>query len=144
MGQRHRESQSFTVRTTAGEAFRPHPDFALAAFAQKIYKARRERDQRSPVLGLFQDPAWDILLDLFISYTQNTSISIMSAGLAANVPASTALRWIWTLEEAHLVVRKLDASDKRRSFVSLAPDGISYMREILAKISEQFRDARCC
>jgi DNA-binding MarR family transcriptional regulator len=88
------------------------------------------------VPGLFGEPAWDILRDLFISYAEHRKISIMSAGLAGHASTTTALRWVWALEDAHLVNRKLDQSDKRRSFVSLAPGGLRFMREVLTNISD--------
>ncbi len=62
----------------------------------------------------------------------------MTAGLAGQVPASTALRWIWVLEEAKLVERKLDQTDKRRSFISLSSIGLASMREVLADMCVRF------
>jgi len=116
-----------------------HTDLALGALARKIYKSRREREKRSPVPGLFKDPAWDILLDLFISYTENTQISVSSAGLAANTPTTTSLRWILSLQNAKLIDRIGDHFDKRREFVFLTPEGIRYMREIISYIDEQLK-----
>ncbi|WP_428334189.1 winged helix DNA-binding protein [Novosphingobium sp.] len=137
MVKRDKDADLFIIHAIRDQDEGPNSDFALSACARKIYASRRERDKRSPLPGLFGEPAWDILLDLFISYAEHKKISIMSAGLAAHASTTTALRWVWALEDAHLVERKLDRSDKRRSYVSLAPEGLNYMRETLAKIRDQ-------
>lgn len=114
-------------------------DIALASLAEKIYQSRRDRDKRSPVSGLFQDPAWDILLDLFVAQARGKHISITSAATAGLVPPTTALRWVWALEEAKLVTRVSDGADKRRSFVVLTTSGNAYMRDVLGAISDRMR-----
>ena len=43
--------------------------------------------------GLFADPAWDIMLDLFAARIEGKDITVSSAGIAACVPPTTALRW---------------------------------------------------
>ncbi len=111
------------------------PDTALAAFARKVYLARRDREKASLSPELFNDPAWDILLDLFIAHAQDKFISVSDAGLAGQVPATTALRWVWSLEKTGLVERMADKNDKRRSFVMLTSSGLSYMRKVLATMS---------
>lgn len=82
---------------------------------------RRKRDE---ILGggWFEDPAWDILLDLLASQHEGRSVGISSACIAAAVPPTTALRWITSLEDARAVVRVRDARDRRRSFLVLAPE----------------------
>ncbi|MBB3861431.1 DNA-binding MarR family transcriptional regulator [Novosphingobium hassiacum] len=115
------------------------PDTALAIFARKVYIARRDRERASHSPELFNDPAWDILLDLFIAHAQDKFISVSDAGLAGQVPATTALRWVWSLEKTGLVERRADKSDKRRSFVMLTASGLSYMRKVLATMSVRMK-----
>lgn len=98
---------------------------------------RRDRESKSPVPGLFQDPAWDILLDLYMAHAEGKCISVKSAGLACPVPATTALRWLWALENAKLVERMPDKHDKRRSFVTLSTKGQQYMNDVLGPFSDQ-------
>ncbi|MFX7938349.1 winged helix DNA-binding protein, partial [Acinetobacter baumannii] len=74
---------------------------------------------------LFFDPCWDILLDLYIAHRKNRQISISSACMAANVPTSTALRWITTLERRGLVLSEKDAKDSRRRLVRLTLTAIA-------------------
>ena len=100
--------------------------------AEKIYNLRRKRD-RTFKQGLFSDPAWDILLDLYISERHKKEIYVTSACLAAGVPASTGLRWITVLIQNGYVERREDQADARRSLLSLTPLG----RELLDSLFEQ-------
>ena len=79
--------------------------------------------------SLFSDPAWDILLDLFAADAEGRRVAISTAGLAANVPLTTAIRWINALQEEGLVRRDNDPLDARRCFLSLTELGLQSMRE---------------
>lgn len=104
----------------------------LPTLARMMYKARRARDDIAPEKDLFQDPAWDILLDLYIAHSEDKYISVTSASLAAGVPLTTALRWVWHLEQLHLISRQIDPSDRRRSFVSLTSAGLDMVEKALS------------
>jgi DNA-binding MarR family transcriptional regulator len=95
------------------------PDRKLIAEAW-IY-ARRQRD-RAFADAIFSDPAWDILLDLYLSHCNHRRVSVTSACIAANVPATTALRWVAVLERKGLIVRATDPRDSRRKLLSLTDD----------------------
>ena len=95
--------------------------------AKKTYALRRKRDKIFNDIDIFGEPAWDILLDLFIASETGTAISVTSACIASNVPATTALRWITELERNDLIKRDVDERDARRTFVSLTPKGIDLM-----------------
>ena len=99
--------------------------------AEKIYNLRRKRDKIFKT-GLFSDPAWDILLDLYISERSNKEIYVTSACLAAGVPASTGLRWITILIQNGYVERRGDAADARRSLVSLTSLGRDLLDTLFA------------
>lgn len=92
---------------------------ALALAARRYLKLRRDRERLFDP-ALFADPAWDLLLDLFVADIEERKVSITSACIAAAVPASTALRWIERLEETGLIRRLPDLEDRRRGFVSLS------------------------
>lgn len=78
--------------------------------------------------GLFSDPAWEILLELYAMHLEQQRVSISSVYLASSVPASTALRWIAKLEHDGLVLRTDDPLDARRSWIALTSDGVERMR----------------
>lgn len=91
-----------------------------------ILKARRRRGRFfSP--DLFADPAWDILLELYAAKLGQRKVSVSSLCVGAAVPATTALRWIGTLEKNGLLVRTADRCDARRFFVSLSERAASSM-----------------
>ncbi len=94
---------------------------ASAKKAEKLYKFRRLRDVEFLESGLFGEPTWDMLLDLFIQHQKRRNISVTSACLAAQVPATTALRYVQILIDQGLIFRQIDPVDGRRSFLSLTP-----------------------
>lgn len=98
--------------------------------AQSIYRARQARGSFFGANGdVFADPAWDILLDLFAARELGRRVSISSACIAANVPPTTALRWLGTLEERDLIERKADEQDRRRSYVQLTDQTYAALRD---------------
>lgn len=88
------------------------------ARARKHLEARRARARFLPV-DLFGEPAWDLLLDLFVAGEEGKGVSITSACIASGAPSTTALRWIGVLEERGLIVKVPDPEDGRRIYVSL-------------------------
>ncbi|MCY1669458.1 hypothetical protein OVA07_00270 [Novosphingobium sp. SL115] len=81
------------------------------------------RKRRAQLLGIdhdiFSDPAWDILLELFEADLGGQKINASVVGLDANIPQSTALRWLNMLEKVGLVRRRKDEFDKRRQWIGL-------------------------
>lgn len=105
--------------------------------ADMVYKLRRKREKIfSP--GLFSDPAWDILLDLYAAEGTQKGISITSSCLAAGVPASTGLRWITILIQNGYVERREDPADARRSLVNLTTKA----RDALEALFDEFDVSR--
>ena len=90
--------------------------------AHKIARRRLLRRQLVGADGLFGEPAWDILVDLFIHEGQGKSVSTGSACIASGLPRSSALRLLQKLCDAGLVVREADRDDGRRTYIRLAPD----------------------
>ncbi len=85
---------------------------------RRAIRARRMREQFFGG-GLFEDPAWDILLDLFAADLEGKRVSVSSLCIAAAVPPTTALRWIGRMSEEKLLVREPDPADRRRAFMRL-------------------------
>ncbi|WP_126172872.1 winged helix DNA-binding protein [Altericroceibacterium xinjiangense] len=104
---------------------------SLENIARQMYHQRRRRREFFDS-KLFGEPAWDLLLDLYIAVSQGKRVSVTSACIAADVPSTTALRWIGLLEKEGLVVRENDEADARRVFIRLTPDGHTRMNQFLA------------
>jgi hypothetical protein len=90
--------------------------------ARLHYKARRARTTLFGAPDLFGEPAWDILVDLFIAAEEGKRISVSSLCIASAAPMTTALRWISILEARELVLRTSDPVDARRFYISLTSD----------------------
>jgi DNA-binding MarR family transcriptional regulator len=102
----------------------------------------RARQARDMALGddLFFDPAWSILLELYVHYRQRTSASVTSLCAAARVPSSTGLRWVALLERRGLVSREADPFDRRKIYAQLTPVAVKQIDDSLdaaAQASDQ-------
>lgn len=86
--------------------------------AAELYDARQKRQKFFPE-WMFGEPAWDMLIDLFMAEKKNQLVSVTSACLASNVPPTTALRSLRQLEAEGFVIREPDPEDSRRSNVYL-------------------------
>ncbi len=107
----------------------------ITDLARRFYRSRRMRSRIFGDEQLFGEPAWDLLLDLFVAQAEGKHLSVTAACIGAAVPTSTALRWLLILEERGLVRRENDPADARRVFLELTGDGfgkvIAYFRELL-------------
>jgi predicted transcriptional regulator len=104
----------------------------LSDTARSIYSIRRKRSKILEDPSFSDGPAWDILLDLFIHMADNKPVSVTSASIGANCPATTALRWLNALEDQEMIIRINDENDNRRTFIELSTRG----RDIMAKALE--------
>ena len=98
-----------------------------------VIRARRLRARFFPE-HLFADPAWDMLLDLLQAEIAQLRVPVSSLCIAAAVPATTALRWLKTLVQQGLFVRRADPHDGRRVFVELAPEASAALRRYFAEV----------
>ncbi len=94
---------------------------------------RRKRREAALGFDLFGEPAWDILLDLFIQHVDRQKTSSTSAAIAARVPPTTALRYLNSLVRKGLVVRHASDHDLRVQYVALSELGY---REMLAVLTD--------
>ena len=100
-----------------------------------VIRARRLRG-RYFAEDLFADPAWDMLLDLLQAELAQLRVPVSSLCIAAAVPATTALRWLKSMTEQGLFVRRADPHDARRVFVELAPQTSASMRRYFADVGK--------
>jgi len=102
--------------------------------ARQLYQLRRRRIASFGDTELFGEPAWDILLDLYIAHASGNPVSVTSACIGAAVPATTALRHLGQLHDEGLIVRENDPRDQRRTHVRLSELGIERMEAYFAEI----------
>lgn len=106
-----------------------------AMLVRRMISLRRLREKIFPK-GLFADPAWDMLLDLYGAHIAQHRVPVSSLCVAAEVPATTALRWIGKLDRSGLIRRERDPHDARRVFISLQPEAVDLMRDYFSRVAE--------
>ncbi len=102
---------------------------------RSVIRARRLRT-RYFTEELFADPAWDMLLDLLQAELAQHRVPVSSLCIAAAVPATTALRWIKSMTDSGLFVRRADPHDGRRVFVELSPQASAALRAYFAELGK--------
>jgi hypothetical protein len=123
---------SLEGRLAALRACGNEPLMTAATEARRLYRQRRRRDRYFPA-NLFAEPAWDILLDLYVAQAEGRATTTSSACIGAAVPQTTGLRWLTRLEDEGLVRRSTSAGDERMRLVTLTDDGFQRMTELLRK-----------
>lgn len=114
-------------RTTFESGPTDAPIAITAIEVRQAIRARRLRD-RFFGEGLFEDPAWDMILDLFAAHLERSEVSVSSLCIAAAVAPTTALRWIGRMTDAGLFERHPDPFDRRRALMTLSPRTIEGLR----------------
>lgn len=110
------------------------PDRAnLERRVREILKWRRTREA-SFGGELFADPAWDMLLVLYIAELSFRRVSVGALCSGAVVPATTALRWITALENKGLILRRKDPLDQRRVYISLTNNTASMLTQFFRRM----------
>lgn len=115
------------LRPAGGRVSPPRPlrepanvSAASIATARRMIRERLRR-QNFFDAGLFADPAWDMMLDLFVAEAEGRDTPVMNLCLSSQVPETTTLRWVKTLEHAGVFIREKDEHDQRRVLVRLSP-----------------------
>lgn len=94
----------------------------LVRTAQSILLGRRRRYEEFNS-ALFGEPAWDMLLELYVRETSGASSTAEQLQTASAVPSSTAARWLNHLEHDGLVARRDHPLDRGTIFVELTEQG---------------------
>ena len=123
----------FADRRICYDAGPASDDIVDARDIRRTIQARRLRDQFFGA-ALFEEPAWDMLLDLYAAELEGTRVSVSSLCIAAAVAPTTALRWIAKLTERGLMVRDRDPIDRRRAFITLSSEASAAMQAYLIAV----------
>ena len=108
---------------SAGDPAGGAPDRqSLIAKARILLGARRARE-RYFHRDLFGEPAWEILLALYIVEQSGARFTTSKLAEWIEAPLSTVVRWIRALEEKSLVGRVDHPNDKRIVFIRLLKKG---------------------
>ena len=104
----------------------------LAARAAAVLKARRFRNG---LLGraLFGEPAWDMLLSLYVAASSGSKVSVSGLADWSECPHTTGLRWLQVLEAERLAKRTPHPADKRISLVELTSEGLAALDQFFSQ-----------
>lgn len=107
-------------------ARRSHTKLDLQKHIKKMINDRRRRERYFPP-DMFADPAWDMLLDLYLNRLNGNVVSVSSLCIASAIPATTALRWIKSMTDNGYFERSADPDDGRRIYVHLSAMALEKM-----------------
>ena len=98
--------------------------------AKQLLAQRQARFDHFPA-ELFHEPAWDMLLALFVAHEERRTMNVKTLVGSAHAPVTTSQRWIEHLHKLRLIDRVIDPTDRRRVEISLSYDGEQAMRGYL-------------
>lgn len=101
--------------------------------ARRLFRLRRMRDQ---AFGpeLFGEPAWDLLLDLYVAASEPRPVSIVATSIAAS---TDDVRWLDLLEEHGLVDLVHAGSEMSQAIVTLSQTAFDQMTRLLEEHRER-------
>lgn len=107
-------------------------DIDLVQLADAVLKDRRRRAELfNP--SMFGEPAWELLLTLFVMDQHGPRLTIGRLAQLAETKMTTALRWLDYLDDQGFVRRDEHPGDARTSFVSLTDKARSTLRLYLSE-----------
>lgn len=97
-----------------------------------LVRRRRRKDEFDP--GMFGEPGWDMLLDLYVRETSGSSSSVEQLEAGSGATSSTAARWFQYLESDGLVTRHRQPANGGTVFVELTDRGRQALDRYLTAI----------
>lgn len=91
--------------------------------AKRMFDLRQRRVRFFP-RSLFSEPAWDVLLVLYLHHGVSR-LCIKDVAQLVDTPATTLLRWLKTLEDEKLISVRKHPCDRRVSLLDLTDLGLS-------------------
>ena len=128
-GQDVEDARRLLSLLASGEAAAPSPQKTYVERAREILLRRKRREQIFGK-GMFGEPAWDMLLLLYVEPGRRQTVSRLAE--LAGLSKSTAIRWMDYLEEQKLVRRETHPTDKRSISVELSSRGRDSMETYLS------------
>lgn len=108
----------------------------LIKVAGIVIEARQSRANALPP-AIFGEPAWDMLLALFMCPRSGDGERVSNLGLLSGTPSTTALRWVDYLEREGFVTRRSSPVDKRVVLIQLTDQASNAIGAYLASLLEK-------
>ena len=105
------------------------PQSIESALAARLIAQRRQREE---LLGpeLSGEPAWTMLLNLFVAHEEGRRETVLKLCTEAGVGPDIALRWLFTLAAEGKAIWRSKAKDPYAARVDLAPEMAGQLREL--------------
>jgi DNA-binding MarR family transcriptional regulator len=110
-------------------------DEASREIARIIFEMRNLRMRLFPA-SMFNEPAWDMLVALYIEREVSAAADLARL---TSTPVSTAMRWIEYLESHKLVTRESSPGDRRSHIIRLTDQARSNMKTLFTDVVGKWR-----
>ena len=127
LAMRHLETVERQLAEAVGQ---PSSVQSAAAAARGIQAWRRRRSEFLPA-QLLAEPAWDMLLALYLARSDGNEAYSYSIFREANVAPATGARFLDKLEDACLIDRGVSTADRRQKPIRLTETAYQRMTEML-------------
>jgi DNA-binding MarR family transcriptional regulator len=116
-----------------GPALAPSPQSFPPAAVRVAKRIKAIRQSRAGLLdaSLLGEPAWNILLALYVAAGERYALTISALSAESGVPATTAARSINRLLQLKMVRRLANPSDNRSSFIELTESAAEKLGKLL-------------
>lgn len=109
----------------------PAPLVRIAARIHALREARLFHFDR----GLYGEPAWDMLVAMYIAQGRGFSMSVAEVCDEAEAPKTTALRWLGHLENEGLVLKRPNPRRINSSLVEITEKAALELNRYFARVS---------
>ena len=99
----------------------------------RLIRAARDLRQESFDRNIFGEPAWEMLLALYVIDGEQRRLSTRQVAKLASLSLTTTLRWLDYLEEQDLVSRRPNPFDQRVVYTELSDKGRAAMDTYLMR-----------
>jgi len=118
-----------------GQSGEPGENEASREIARILFEMRNLRMKLFPA-SMFNEPAWDMLVALFIEREVSAAADLARL---TNTPVSTAMRWIEYLEKHKLIIRELSPGDRRSHVIRLTDQARNNLQTLFSDMVGKWR-----
>lgn len=101
--------------------------------AEIMFEMRNSRARLFPA-SMFNEPAWDMLLALFVAHEAPAAADLARW---TSTPVSTAMRWIEYLETHKLIIREFRTEDRRAHRIRLTDEAREIMQSLFSEVARK-------
>lgn len=132
-GDQQKGARATNTTVVEADLLRHECELVRTAYAILLRRRRRLDEFNSAIFG---EPAWDMLLELYVRETSGVSSTAEQLKAAPVIPASTAARWIKHLENDGIIVLHDHPNDRGTAFVELTDRGRQALDRYLTAIRD--------